>query len=75
MHRFHRRRARAWQLATATATALIAGTTAALGLATLTTLRWEPADAALIALAAVWIPQTLLYATLVHHRRTREPHQ
>lgn len=52
---------------------LVLAVTVVLAIAAMDNLRWDPRSAAVCLLAAMFIPQYLLYAVIVHHRRTREP--
>ena len=62
------RRAKALpRLMVALAFALVAGVAFVLGMAAMLDLTWDPRGSVIVAVAAVWIPQTLLYAN--RHRR------
>jgi hypothetical protein len=61
------------RLLAATLAALAVGATVlALAIAAMDNVRWDPRATVILILAAMWIPQALLYAQIVHHRR-REP--
>jgi hypothetical protein len=61
------------RLLAATLAALAVGATVlALAIAAMDNVRWDPRATVILSLAAMWIPQALLYAQIVHHRR-REP--
>lgn len=54
-------------LALALAAAVVAGTAVILGVSAYLDIEWDPASAVLLALAAVWLPQALIFT----HRGTR----
>ncbi|MEK8107392.1 hypothetical protein NKG94_23735 [Micromonospora sp. M12] len=51
----------------ALAVALVAGVAFVLGMAAMLGLEWDPSGSVIVAIAAVWIPQTLISAA--RHRR------
>ncbi|WP_416902739.1 hypothetical protein [Micromonospora echinospora] len=58
------------RLLVASAVALTAGATAILGLSAALDATWDPEAAVLVALAAVWLPMTLLTTLLITRSRT-----
>ena len=50
------------KLLIALAVALVAGAAFVLGMAAMLGLTWDPRGSVIVAIAAVWIPQTLIYA-------------
>lgn len=66
-----RTRTHSWRaLAIAFAFAVVAGSSTILGLSAALDLQWTPKSAMLLALAAVWLPQTFVIASF--QRRTRQ---
>ncbi|HEX6579228.1 MAG TPA: hypothetical protein VF082_12760 [Jiangellaceae bacterium] len=56
-------------VALAVAVAVVAGTAIVLGLSAYLDVRWDPAASVLLALAAVWLPQALIFTRRGIRRR------